>query len=42
MVSLNNAINPYAAIVGTPPAEIREVNATLLGKIVHKMIAPKM
>jgi adenosylmethionine-8-amino-7-oxononanoate aminotransferase len=29
----------YAAIVGTPPAETREVNAVELGKMVHKRIA---
>lgn len=35
------AISPYAAIVGTPPAEIKDVNATWLGSIVHSKAAPK-
>ena len=28
IVNLNNAMRPYAAVVGIPPAEIREVKAT--------------
>ena len=35
-------MSPYAAIVGTPPAEIRDVNATWLGRIVHNRAAPNI
>ena len=41
-MSLSRAINPYAAIVGTPPAETRDVKATWEGKIVQRIVAPKM
>lgn len=40
-VRRKRAINPYAAIVGTPPAETREVKATLEGRIVQRRMAPK-
>ena len=40
IVRRSNAINPYAAIVGIPPAEIRDVNATWLGRIVQRRRAP--
>jgi hypothetical protein len=42
MVNLNNAMSPYAAVVGIPPAEMREVKATWLGRIVQRREAPKM
>ena len=32
-------MRPYAAIVGTAPAEISEVNATALGMMVHSSAA---
>ncbi len=40
-VRRSSAIRPYAAIVGTPPADTSEVKATWLGKIVHRMVAAK-
>lgn len=42
IVNRKSAIKPYAAIVGTPPAETRDVNATWLGRMVHNMAALKM
>lgn len=41
MVRRKSAMRPYAAIVGTPPADTSDVNATVLGRIVHRMTAPK-
>lgn len=35
-------MSPYAAIVGTAPADTSEVNATWLGKIVHRRAAAKI
>lgn len=40
-MSLNNAMSPYAAIVGTPPAETRDVKATWEGRIVQRSNEPK-
>ena len=40
-VSLNSAMRPYAAIVGTAPAEMSEVKATPLGRIVQSRTVPK-
>jgi hypothetical protein len=34
-------MRPYAAMVGTPPALTRLVNATWLGRIVHRSAAAK-
>jgi len=42
MNNLSNAMSPYAAVVGIPPAEMREVKATWLGRIVQRSAAPKM
>jgi len=39
--SLKRAIKAYAAMVGTPPAETRDVNATWLGMITMSNVAPK-
>ena len=41
IVRRSNAIKPYAAVVGIPPAEINEVKATWLGRMVHNNTAPK-
>jgi hypothetical protein len=41
-ISLSNGINAYAATVGTPLADTSDVNATWLGRIVHKITAPKI
>ncbi len=32
-------MRPYAAMVGTPPADMSDVNATWLGRIVHSSTA---
>ena len=42
IVNRSNEIRQYDAIVGTPPAEMSDVNATWLGRIVQRMAAPKM
>jgi hypothetical protein len=41
MVNRRRAISPYAAMVGTLPAETNDVNATWLGRIVHRRVAAK-
>ena len=35
-------MSPYAAMVGTPPADTSDVNATWLGMIEHSSVAAKM
>jgi len=42
IVNRRSAIKPYAAIVGTPPAEMREKNATGLARMVHKRTEAKI
>lgn len=39
MVRRRIAMSPYAAIVGMPPAEMSDVKATWLGRIVHRRAA---
>lgn len=39
MNNLNNAMRPYEAVMGTSAAEVREVKATWLGRIVQRMQA---
>ena len=36
------AMRPYAAMVGMPPADTREVKATWLGKMVQRSAAAKI
>ena len=35
-------MSPYAAVVGIPPADISDVNATWEGRIVQRSAAPKI
>lgn len=42
MNNLNNAMRPYKAVLGIMAAEVREVKATWLGRIVQRMQAPKI
>lgn len=40
--NLSNAIRPYAPFMKTPVAEMREVKATWLGRMVQRRVAAKM
>jgi hypothetical protein len=42
MINLNNGMIAYEEVMKIPPEETREVKATWLGRIVHRMRAAKM